>query len=102
MIRALCLGWLVLMTLQGCSRPLPDPDTSKELVVTVPFGPATFYLDSEGNPNGYTYDVVRAFAAKYNWAVKWQETEAYPELFRALRERKAHLVAANLIAASVD
>ncbi len=102
MIRALCLGWLVLMTLQGCSRPVPDPDTSKELVVTVPYGPATFYLDSEGKPNGYTHDVVQAFAAKYGWTVKWQETQAYSELFQALREQKAHLVAANLIAASVD
>lgn len=102
MIRALCLGWLALVTLQGCSRPLPDPDASTEMVVTVPFGPATFYLDPEGNPQGYTHDVVQAFAAKYNWTVKWQQTEAYSELFQTLRERKTHLVAANLIAASVD
>ena len=97
MIRVLCLGWLVLVTLQGCSRPLPDPDASREVVVTVPFGPATFYLDSEGNPQGYTHDVVQAFAAKYNWTVKWQQTEVYSDLFQALRGRKAHLVAANLL-----
>jgi membrane-bound lytic murein transglycosylase F len=102
MIRALILSWLVLIILQGCSRPVPDPDASKELVVTVPYGPATFYLDSEGNPVGYTHDVVQAFAARHNWTVKWQEVEAYPDLFQALRRQEAHFVAANLISASVD
>jgi len=102
MIRALCLGWLVLLTLQGCSRPVPDPDASNELVVSVPYGPATFYLDSEGKPAGYTHDVVQAFAAKNNWTVKWNETEAYSELIESLREQESHLVAANLISASVD
>ncbi|KAB2314000.1 membrane-bound lytic murein transglycosylase MltF [Betaproteobacteria bacterium SCN2] len=102
MIRALCLGWLVLMILQGCSRPVPDPDTSKELVVSVPYGPATFYLDPEGKPAGYTYDVVQAFAAKHDWTVKWQETQSYSAPFASLRNQESHLVAANLIAASVD
>lgn len=81
---------------------MPDPDASKELVVTVPYGPATFYLDSEGKPAGYTHDVVQAFAARNNWTVKWQEIEAYPNLFDSLRKQESHLVAANLIAASVD
>ncbi len=81
---------------------MPDPDASKELVVTVPYGPATFYLDSEGKPAGYTHDVVQAFAARNNWTVKWQEIEAYPNLFDSLHKQDAHLVAANLIAASVD
>lgn len=102
MIRALFLGWLLLFALQGCSRPVPDPDASNELVVSVPYGPATFYLDSEDNPAGYTHDVVQAFAARHNWTVKWQATEAYSELFTALRKQESHLVAANLISSSVD
>ncbi len=103
MIRALCLGWLVLLiTLQGCSRPVPDPDASNELVVSVPYGPATYYLDAEGKPAGYTHDVVQAFAARHGWSVKWQETEVFSELFTALREQGSHMVAANLISASVD
>ncbi|MEW6133617.1 MAG: membrane-bound lytic murein transglycosylase MltF [Pseudomonadota bacterium] len=102
MIRALFLGWLFVFALQGCSRPVPDPDTSKELVVSVPYGPATFYLDTEGKPAGYTHDVVQAFAARQNWTVKWRETGGYSELFRTLREHGSHMVAANLITASVD
>jgi membrane-bound lytic murein transglycosylase F len=102
MIRALCLSWLVLITLQGCSRPVPDPDTSKELVVITRYGPATFYLDSEGKPSGYTHDVVQAFASRNGWTVKWRETEAYSELFEALHDKEAHFVAAGQIAASVN
>jgi membrane-bound lytic murein transglycosylase F len=102
MIRALCLSWLVLITLQGCSRPVPDPDTSKELVVITRYGPATFYLDSDGDPTGYTHDVVQAFASKNNWTVKWLEIGSYSEIFSALQKQEAHMVAANLIAASVD
>ncbi len=102
MIRALCLGWLALLALQGCSRPVPDPDTSHELVVSVPYGPASFYLDSEGNPTGYTHDLVQAFAAKNNWTVKWLQTEAYSKLIDSLRGQESHFIAANLIPASVD
>ncbi len=102
MIRALYLSWLVLITLQGCSRPVPDPDTSKELVVITRYGPATFYLNAEGQPTGFTHDVVEAFAEKNNWKVKWQEPESYSEIFQALQDERAHIVAASLIAASVD
>lgn len=102
MIRALCLSWLLLITLQGCSRPVPDPDTSKELVVITRYGPATFYLDADGKPAGYTHDVVQAFAARNNWTVRWQETETYSELFQLLHDQEAHFIADNLIAASVD
>jgi membrane-bound lytic murein transglycosylase F len=102
MIRALCLSWLVLITLQGCSRPVPDPDTSKELVVITRSGPATFYLDADGDPTGYTHDVVQAFADRNHWTVKWEETGSYTGLFDALQQQRAHIVAASLIAASVD
>lgn len=102
MIRALFLGWLLVFALQGCSRPVPDPDTSKELVVSVPYGPASYYLDAEGKPAGYTHDVVQAFAARYNWTVQWKETDNYSELFSTLRKHGAHFLAANLISASVD
>ena len=102
MIRALCLGWLALLPLRGCSRPVPDPATSHELVVSVPYGPASFYLDSEGNPTGYTHDLVQAFAAKNNWTVKWLQTEAYSKLIDSLRGQESHFIAANLIPASVD
>lgn len=102
MIRALCVGWLVLLALAGCSRPVPDPDASKELVVAVPFGPATFYLDAEGKPAGYTHDVVQTFAEQNGWTVKWLQTESHAGLFESLHKQHAHFIAANLIAASVD
>jgi membrane-bound lytic murein transglycosylase F len=102
MIRALCSTWLVLIILQGCSRPVPDPDASQELVVVTRFGPATFYLDADDKPAGYTHDLVQEFAARNNWAVRWKQTETYSELFDALHDKEAHIVAASLIAASVD
>lgn len=107
MIRALTLGWLVLIILSGCTKspvsvPVPDPDTTRELVVTTRYGPATYYLDAESNRAGYTYDVIQAFASQNGWTVKWQESESYAALFNRLHDRKTHLVAANLIAAAVE
>lgn len=102
MIRALCLTWLVLINLQGCSRPVPDPDISKELVVITRYGPATFYLDADDNTVGYTHDVVQAFADMNGWKVKWRQTDSYSEIFESLQKQEAHIVAASLIAASVD
>jgi membrane-bound lytic murein transglycosylase F len=96
-----------MLGLIACGRtppfaPLPDPDTTRELVVTTRYGPATYYLDAESNRAGYTYDVIQAFAGQNGWTVKWQESESYSDLFDTLRERKTHLVAANLIAAAVE
>lgn len=97
MLRALTLGWLALFFLHGCSRPLPDPDTSKELVVITRYEPAAYYLDADGQPAGYTYELVQQFAAKNNWTVRWQPTNHYASLFEAAHQRKAHLIAASLI-----
>jgi membrane-bound lytic murein transglycosylase F len=102
MIRALCITWLVLIILQGCSRPVPDPDASKELVVLTRYGPATFYLDADDNTVGYTHDMVQAFAHINGWKVKWRQTESYSEIFESLQKQEAHIVAASLIAAAVD
>lgn len=107
MIRALTLGCVGLFALVSCGRtppiaPLPDPDTSKELVVTTRYGPATYYLDAEGNQAGYTHDIIQAFAKQNDWTVKWQVSENYADLFNRLHGRKTHLVAANLIAAAVE
>jgi membrane-bound lytic murein transglycosylase F len=107
MIRALTLGWLVLIILSGCTKspvsvPVPDPDTTRELVVTTRYGPATYYLDAESNRAGYTYDVIQAFASQNGWTVKWQESESYADLFETLHKNRTHLVAASLIAAAVE
>ncbi len=107
MIRALTLGWLVLIVLNGCSKspvsvPVPDPDTTRELVVTTRYGPATYYLDAESNRAGYTYDVIQAFASQNGWTVKWQESDSYADLYETLHKNRTHLVAASLIAAAVE
>jgi membrane-bound lytic murein transglycosylase F len=107
MIRALTLGWLVLIILSGCTKspvsvPVPDPDTTKELVVTTRYGPATYYLDAESNRAGYTYDVIQAFASQNGWTLKWQESESYADLFETLHKNRTHLVATSLIAAAVE
>lgn len=102
MIRALTLGWLVLFVLSGCSRPVPDPDTSKELVVITRYEPAAYYLDANEQPAGFSYDLVQAFATKNNWTVKWKPENSYAALFAALQERKVHLAASNLIKESIS
>lgn len=107
MIRALTLGWLVLIVLNGCSKspvsvPVPDPDTTRELVVTTRYGPSTYYLDAESNRAGYTYDVIQAFASQNGWTVKWQESDSYADLYETLHKNRTHLVAASLIAAAVE
>lgn len=96
-----------MLFLAACSRtsyfaPVPDPDTSKELVVTTRYGPSTYYLDAEGNRAGYIYDVIEAFAAQQGWTVKWLESDSYAGLFEPLRERKAHLAAASMIASAIE
>ena len=101
MIRALTWGVLAAIVIFGCSRPVPDPDTSKELVVITRYEPAAYYLDADEKPAGFTYDLVQAFAAKYNWTVQWEPTDSYAALFEAAHGRKTHLVAANLIEDSV-
>ena len=101
MLRALTLGWLVLFVLSGCSRPVPDPDTSKELVVITRYEPAAYDLDANEKPAGFSYDLVQAFAAKNNWTVQWKPADSYAALFEAVQERKTHLVAANLIENSI-
>lgn len=107
MIRALTLGWLVLVVLNGCTKspvtvPVPDSDTTRELVVTTRYGPATYYLDAENNRAGYTYDVIEAFARENGWTVKWQVSDSYAGLFDSLRSKRTHLVAASLIATAVE
>jgi len=107
MIRALTLGWLALIVLNGCSKspvsvPVPDSDTTRELVVTTRYGPATYYLDAENNRAGYTYDVIEAFARKNGFSVKWQVSDSYSGLFDSLRSQKTHLVAASLIAPAIE
>lgn len=109
MFRAQTPGWLAVVALiavtfiaiSGCSRPVPDPDTSKELVVITRFEPASYYLDANDQPAGFTYELVQAFAARNNWAVRWQQTESYAALYKAAHNRKTHLIAASLIEDSV-
>lgn len=101
MIRALTWGVLAAIVLFGCSRPVPDPDTSKELVVITRYEPAAYFLDADGKPSGFTYDLVQAFAAKHGWTVQWEQPESYADLFEMARGRETHLLAAGLIANSV-
>ena len=102
MIRALTWGLLsALFVTAGCSRPVPDPDTSKELVVVTRYEPGAYFLDSDDKASGFTYELIEAFAAKQGWSVEWKQSNSYSDLFSQAKDHKTHLIAANLISDSV-
>lgn len=101
MIRALTWGVLSVLLVAGCSRSVPDPDTSKELVVVTRYEPGAYFLDSDNVTTGFNYDLVEAFAAEQGWLVRWQQSNSYADLFKLAKSGKAHLVAANLVSDSL-
>ena len=89
---------LALVGLSGCSR-VPDPPwQTGELVVLTRASATTYYLNADGEPAGFEYDLVRRFAEAQGWKVRFELAESLEEIFSRLERGEAHFAAAGLAA----
>ncbi|MFN3595438.1 MAG: transporter substrate-binding domain-containing protein, partial [Thiobacillaceae bacterium] len=61
-------------------------------------GATTYYLDADGEPAGFEYDLVRRFAEAQGWKVRFEVAESLEALFSRLQRGEAHFAAAGLTA----
>lgn len=73
--------------------PLPSPFKSGELVVLIRQGPTTYYLDANGDPAGFEYDLVSEFARRQGLGLTLKITDDVTELVDGVADRHAHLAA---------
>lgn len=93
----LSLAWLVA----GCGRaPLAPLEQTGTLVVVTRASPGTYYLNPDGNPAGFEYDLVSRFAEQNGWKVRFEVAGNLDDLFKRLDEGSAHLAAAGLTSTS--
>jgi len=71
---------------------------SGELVVLSQNGPTTYYEDATGNPTGFEYGMLRAFAEELGVKLVIRDVHDLDEMFALLRdpEESAHFAAAGL------
>jgi membrane-bound lytic murein transglycosylase F len=94
-MRLTSLLLLGLLGLTGCG-PIPLPGSGGELVVGTRNSPTTYYLDGEGNPGGFEYDLARRFAEEQGWKVRFAPMDTLDDLYSAVRRGKVHVAAAGL------
>lgn len=96
---AVLSGSVGLALLAGCMpSPVPPPDQSGELVVMTRNSPTTYFLDVEGRPTGFEYDLASQFAAAQGWRVRFEVADSIDELLEAMAAGQAHIAAAGLTA----
>jgi membrane-bound lytic murein transglycosylase F len=90
---------LGLALLAGCGPvAVPPPEQSGELVVVTRNSPTTYFLDADGNPAGFEYDLVKRFAAAQGWKVRFVVADSIDALLTTLATGQAHIAAAGLTA----
>ncbi|WP_286695756.1 membrane-bound lytic murein transglycosylase MltF [Spongiibacter sp. UBA1325] len=90
--------WLLLLFCGACSPPQDALDTIREegvLRVLTRNGPTTYY-ESQGNPSGFEYHLVKDFADYLNVELEMIPVVSLDELFENLHEGRANLAAAGL------
>jgi len=87
-----------LLVLAGCSRSVPPPDISGELVVGTRNSPTTYYTDQDGEPAGFEYGLAARFAEMHGWRLRVVVEDDLEALLAAVREGRVHLAAAGLTA----
>ena len=96
---AVLSGSAGLALLAGCSpSPVPPPEQSGELVVMTRNSPTTYFLDVEGRPTGFEFDLATRFAATQGWRVRFEVADSIDELLEAMAAGQAHIAAAGLTA----
>ena len=66
----LLLAPIIVASLYWHWRPLPSPYISGELVVLTRESPTTYFLDAEGKPAGFEYELATEFAKEHGWTLK--------------------------------
>ena len=87
---------LAALALAACSRPVPPPEVSGELLVGTRNNPATYFIAHNGEPAGFEHDLLQAFSQSQSWTLKWVEKPDPQALFELLDGHQVHLAAAAL------
>jgi membrane-bound lytic murein transglycosylase F len=93
--------WLLLAPIIAASlywhwRPLLSPFVSGELVVLTRESTTTYYLDADGKPAGFEYDLATEFAKEHGWTLKLEVAQDIDTLIDETARGKVHLAAAGL------
>jgi membrane-bound lytic murein transglycosylase F len=88
-----------VVLLNTCS-PLPSlidqVKTLGELRVATRSGPLSYYIGSDGTPQGPEYELARRFADELGVRLTITPMHSYEDIYQALRAGRAHLAAAGL------
>lgn len=90
------MGLSGLLALAGCTRSVPPPDISGELVVGTRNSPTTYYSNQDGEPAGFEYDLAARFAELNGWRLRVVVEDDLEALLAAVRQGRVHLAAAGL------
>lgn len=94
---ALRLGMLVSVIVTVIAvwlwLPLTSPFESGELVVVTRQSPTTFYLDANGVPVGFEYDLAAEFARRQGLRLKLEIADSVSSLIQSVKGNQVHLAA---------
>ncbi|WP_165873414.1 membrane-bound lytic murein transglycosylase MltF [Parasulfuritortus cantonensis] len=80
--------------------PLASPYDTRQLVVLTRPSPTSYYLDAEGKPAGFEYDLIAEFARRQGLNLKVEVADSVSSLIAGMVMDKAHLAAGWLTVTS--
>jgi membrane-bound lytic murein transglycosylase F len=88
----------VVIALTGCGRDPPspgriDPVELGRLVAAIVPGPDTYFMDAEGKPAGFEYDLLKRFANSLNVSLELRIMHEHDDAIRAGEMATVHVVA---------
>jgi membrane-bound lytic murein transglycosylase F len=88
----------MVMALTGCGRNPPspgriDPVELGRLVAAIVPGPDTYFIDAEGKPAGFEYDLLKRFASSLNVSLDLRIIREHDAAIRAGESAAVHVVA---------
>jgi membrane-bound lytic murein transglycosylase F len=89
---------LLVGIVQQAPRPLTwiDIEQGGKLVVLTRNAATTYFEDRNGQPEGFEYQLARAFAAHLGVEPEFVVVDSVPELLKALEQGRGHIAAAGL------
>lgn len=92
------LALALALALAGCARDPPspgriDPVELGRLVAAIVPGPDTYFMDAEGKPAGFEYDLLKRFAGSLNVSLDLRIMDDHDEALRAGETARVHVVA---------